>query len=179
MRTSKQTASPAPSLLAATLAGAAPTVRPGAAQGATHLHLLKDSGTAKDAKTLAARVGQASGPVREFNAADRAIIRRVHGYMSAAQLLSILNERLACDQGEGAQPFTVDQLRAEIANITGGATPGASDWASLRRVLAKAQREGVLAAIDEQVINDFAVVFSLNQKQVMVLKDIVLQAKEV
>lgn len=178
MRTSKQTASPAPSLLATTLAGATPTVRPGAAQGATRLHLLKDSGTVKGASKQPARAGQTSGTVRDFNAADRSIIRRVHGYMSAAQLLNILNERLACDQGEGAQPFTLDQLRAEIASLTGGATPGSGDWASLRRVLAKAQRDGVLDGIDEQVIDDFAVVFSLNQKQVMVLKDIVLQAKE-
>ena len=45
-------------------------------------------------------------------------------------------------------------------------------------LLAKARREGVLDQINEQVINDFAVVYSLNQKQVMTLKDILLNGED-
>ena len=37
---------------------------------------------------------------------------------------------------------------------------------------------GRLDGISEQTINDFAVVFSLNQKQLLTLKDTVLQAGE-
>lgn len=53
-----------------------------------------------------------------------------------------------------------------------------NDWGTLRQVLAKARREGVLDLIDESVINDFAVVYSLNQKQVMHLKDILLSGED-
>ena len=49
---------------------------------------------------------------------------------------------------------------------------------SVRKLLAQARRAGVLDQINEQVINDFAVVFQLNAKQVVELKDIVLGAKE-
>lgn len=116
---------------------------------------------------------------REFTAAEKGLIRKVHGYMPAQQLLSILNERLVCDLGPDAMPYTMEQLYAEIGDAAGAVVPaGGHDWASLRKLLAKARRAGVLDAITEQVINDFAVVFSLNQKQVLTLKDIILQAKE-
>lgn len=115
---------------------------------------------------------------REFTAAEKALIRKVHGYMPAQQLLGILNERLACDLGPDAMPYTMEQLYAEIGDAAGGAPAGGHDWASLRKLIANAKRAGVLDSITEQVINDFAVVFSLNHKQVLVLKDILLQAKE-
>ena len=66
-----------------------------------------------------------------------------------------------------------------VGDVAAGAPAGGHDWPSLRKLIAKSERSGVLDAIDERVINDFAVVFSLNQKQVLVMKDIVLQAKEV
>lgn len=115
---------------------------------------------------------------RDFTAAEKALISKMHALMPAQQLLTILNERLACDLGPDALPYTIDQLHTEIGDV-GGATPaGGHNWASLRKLLAQAQRNGVLDAINEQVINDFAVVFSLNSKQVLSLKDIVLQAIE-
>lgn len=113
-----------------------------------------------------------------FTAAEKGLINKVHGFMPAQQLLDILNERLICDLGQDAVPYTMEQLYAEIGGAAGGAPAAGHDWPSLRKLIAKADREGVLDGIDEQVINDFAVVFSLNQKQVLVLKDIVLQTKE-
>lgn len=115
---------------------------------------------------------------RAFTAAEKALIGKVHGYMPAPQLLAILNERLLCDLGPDATPYTMEQLFAEIGGASAGVPAGGHDWASLRKVLSRARSAGVLGAITESVINDFAVVFSLNQKQLLVLKDIVLQGKE-
>lgn len=131
--------------------------------------------------SLPARDGKSSRhskPARAFTAAERALIRKVHGYMPAPQLLSILNERLVCDLGPDAAPYTMEQLYAEIGDATGAVPAGGHDWASLRKLLARAKRAGVLALITEQVIDDFAVVFSLNTKQVLSLKEILLRAGE-
>ncbi|WP_143516244.1 hypothetical protein [Pusillimonas sp. T2] len=117
-------------------------------------------------------------PARGFTPAEKALIRKVHGYMPTAQLLSILNERLICDLGPDAGLYTLDQLTAEIGDLTPVTPAGGHDWGSLRKLLAKARRDGLLELISEQTINDFAVVFSLNAKQVLNLKDIVLPAKE-
>lgn len=111
---------------------------------------------------------------RDFTAAEKGLIRKLHGFMPAQQLLVLLNERLACDLGPDALPYTIEQLYAEIGGAEGAVPAGGHDWASLRKLLANARRDGVLSAISEQVINDFAVVFSLNQKQVLVLRDILL-----
>lgn len=119
-----------------------------------------------------------STTARPFTAAEKGLIRKVHGFMPTQQLLDILNERLVCDLGPDAVPYAMEQLYAEIGDAAGGTPASGHDWPSLRKLIAKAERAGVLAVIDEQVINDFAVVFSLNQKQVLTLKDIVLQAKE-
>lgn len=119
-----------------------------------------------------------STAARSFTAAEKGLIRKVHGFMPPQQLLDILNERLVCDLGSTAVPYTMEQLFTEIGSSGAGTSATGHDWPSLRKLLAKAERDGVLATINEQVINDFAVVFSLNQKQVLVLKDIVLQAKE-
>lgn len=118
------------------------------------------------------------GSAREITPAEKALIRKVHGYMPAEQLLSILNERLACDLGPDARPYTMEQLFTEIGDAAGAVPAGGHDWASLRKLLAKKKHAGVLASITEQVIDDFAVVFSLNMRQVLVLKDILLRAKE-
>lgn len=119
--------------------------------------------------------------IRAFTPADKSLINKLHGYMPARQLLDLLNERLAGDIGAGALSYTKAQLHEEIQAIKPGAPKaqsGAHDWPSLRKLLAKARKDGVLKSINEQVINDFAVVFSLNPKQVSVLKDIVLQARK-
>lgn len=115
---------------------------------------------------------------RPFTVAEKGLIRKVHGFMPTQQLLNLLNERLVCDLGEDAVPYSMEQLHTEIGDVTGGVPATGHDWPSLRKLIAKAERDGVLDAINEQTINDFAVVFSLNQKQVLVLKDIILQAKE-
>lgn len=113
---------------------------------------------------------------RAFTPAEKALIGKVHGYMPAQQLLEILNERLAVDLGPDETPHTMEQLYAEIGEA--GIPDGGHDWSSLRKLLAKARREGVLDAITRQVIDDFAVVFSLSSGQVLRLNDVVLRAKE-
>ena len=130
-----------------------------------------------DARPAARRAGMPAQTLRDFTAADKALIRRVHGYMPSLQLLEILNGRLAGDVGIGAVLYTMDQLKAEVASVTAPGAVHGNDWGALRKLLAKARREGLLDLINEQVINDFAVVYSLNQKQVMTLKDIFLNGE--
>ena len=113
---------------------------------------------------------------RDFTVADKALIKRVHAFMAPAQLLLTLNERLVGDLGDEAQRYTMEQLHAEITTLGATKPQGSQDWSSMRKVLAQARRSGVLMRVEEQVILDFAVVFSLNAKQVMTLKDIVLKA---
>jgi len=117
---------------------------------------------------------------RAFNAADLALIRRVGAIMAPPQLLSVLNERLVADVGSHVTRYSLAQLQDAIAQAHGQASAQrfTRDWPSLRRLLTRARREGVLAQIDEQVINDFAVVFQLTTKQTLELKDIVLPATQ-
>lgn len=117
------------------------------------------------------------GP-RPFNAGEKALIRRVHGYMPAQQLLELLNERLAADLGPDEQQHTMEQLYAEIGEADADAPAGGHDWSSLRKLLAKARRDGVLERVTRQVIDDFAVVFSLSPAQVLRLQDVLLRARE-
>ncbi|PNG49171.1 hypothetical protein WDL1P2_00432 (plasmid) [Variovorax sp. WDL1] len=119
-------------------------------------------------------------PPRAFNDADLALIRKIGAFMPAQKLLDILNERLTCDLGAEDNLYTIEQLNTAIAQVHGAGNPEAlgRDWPSVRKLLAQARRAGVLDQINEQVINDFAVVFQLNAKQVVELKDIVLGAKE-
>lgn len=120
--------------------------------------------------------------VQPFSAAEKALIRKVHGFMPAAQLLALVNERLACDMGPDADPYTMEQLHQEIGDVPSapvqGSAGGPRDWSGLRKLLAQARRNGTLKSIDERVIDDFAVVYSLNPKQVLGLKDVVLKAAE-
>ena len=165
-----------PSMLSSLL-GSAPVVRHPPALVAVRRHSLDDATPVRRASPSAAPVHSSAKP-RDFSAADKALIRRVHAYMNPLQLLGILNTRLTCDLGEGVSLFTIDQLRTEIASVSSAVPAGGNDWGSLRKLLAKARRDGVLDGISEQTINDFAVVFSLNQKQLLTLKDTVLQAGE-
>jgi len=113
-----------------------------------------------------------------FTEAEKSLIRKVHGYLPALQLLGILNDRLRADLGPDAQPYTAEQLHNEIAAIPGAKPGGDHGWAGLRKLLAQAKRVGTLDQITDQVINDFAVVFSLSPKHLMRLKDILLQPAE-
>lgn len=123
-----------------------------------------------------APTGRASA--RDFTPAERALIARVNRHMAAQQLLDLLNERLVCDLGPDAVRYTPQQLADEVAKTTPALPGGGGDWASLRKLLAHARKSGLLARVNEQVINDFAVVFSLNPKQVIHLKDTLLDAQE-
>ena len=176
MRTQKDEAAGSTSMLTAMLAGAMPAM-PTPEPGSVRQHRLDDSTPARRAALAVVPNTQAQKP-SVFTSADKALIRKVHGYMAPLQLLGILNERLICDQGGSAVLYTIDQLKAEIASVTTAVPSSGNDWGTLRKLLAKARREGVLDQINEQVINDFAVVYSLNQKQVMTLKDILLNGED-
>jgi hypothetical protein len=112
---------------------------------------------------------------RSFSIAEKSLIKKVHGFMSAQQLLDLLNDRLVSGHGENAILYTMDQLYSEIGE---SGPSGALDWPAMRKLIDKAERDGVLNLINEQLIEDFAVVYSLNSKQVLVLKEIILDAKE-
>jgi hypothetical protein len=114
---------------------------------------------------------------REFTPAERSLIRKVHGFMPAAQLLGILNDRLQADLGPNVRPYTLDQLHAETSALPGGRV--STDWTDLRKLLAKARREGLLDSVTNEVIDDFAVLFALSPAQVLRVKDVVISAKEV
>jgi hypothetical protein len=112
---------------------------------------------------------------RAFNAADLSLIRRIGTNLAPPHLLAILNERLVADLGAQVPRYSLSQLQEAISRVHGVAAASTGhDWPSLRKLLARARRDGVLAAIDEQVINDFAVAFQLTTKQTLELKDIVL-----
>lgn len=117
-------------------------------------------------------------PARSFTEAERFLIRKIHGYLPPLQLVAILNDRLRADLGPDAQPYTVEQLHAEIAAMPGAKPDSDHGWAGLRKLLAQAKRGGTLDQITEQLINDFAVVFSLSPKHLMRLKDILLHPAE-
>lgn len=164
------------SLVSFLINGGQPNMPP-PAPGAVHRHSLDDGpGRAKSVPPATAAAAQQSP--RDFTAGDKALIRRVHAYMNPLQLLGVLNTRLTCDLGDGAVLYTVEQLRAEIAGVTSAMPAAGTGWGALRKLLANARRNGVLEKIDEQRIDDFAVVFSLTQKQVISLKDILLAAEE-
>jgi hypothetical protein len=110
-------------------------------------------------------------PPPEFTGADKALIDKTHGYMSAEQLLGVLNERLLADSPE-ATPHTMEQLHAALQVLEHQHPAG--DWASLRKLIAQARRAGVLEKITAQTIADFAVVYALTPAQVLRLKDVIL-----
>ena len=98
--------------------------------------------------------------------------------MPPSLLLGVLNDRLVADIGSHVPMYSLEQLQDAVAQAHGEAAAQrfSRDWPSLRKLLARARREGLLAKIDEQVINDFAVVFQLTTKQTLELKDVVLPA---
>src|SRR3546814_11476684 len=98
--------------------------------------------------------------------------------MPHAQLPAILNERLMFDLGPDAAQYTLDQLSAQIGDQIQAAPAGGHDWGSLRKMLGKARREGLVDLIEAQVLTDFAVGFSLNSQKLLHMKKIRLQDKE-
>jgi hypothetical protein len=114
-----------------------------------------------------------SGGSREFSPAEKSLIRGVHGHMTTQRLLDLLNDRLATSYGAKATLHTMESLYAEISKLSLIAVDGQHDRASMRKLVQKARASGLLARVDEQLIDDFAVIFSLNARQVLLLKDIV------
>lgn len=113
---------------------------------------------------------------RAFTPADKALIRRLHGYLPLDELLRLLNERLEADLGPDATAYTLEHLHTELQHAidpSHGAT-----WASLRTLLAQARRAGVLVLITPAVIDDFSVVYQLAPAQVMTLKDVISHAQQ-
>jgi hypothetical protein len=142
-------------------------------------HLLAKKGNGASAPTI--RASAPSPPIelkkpRAFNAAEKSLIRNVHSYMPAVQLLDVLNTRLVADLGLAAVPFTLEQLQAEVQQLIDPANAG--DWAGLRDILVRARRCGLLGEITERIIDDFAVVFALSAAQHMHLRDVIRSAKE-
>lgn len=137
--------------------------------------LLQPGGAGSQQRTIAANTSSAEGP-SPFTEADLSMIKKVGRFMQPDTLLDILNERLIADQGRRVPRHTIEQLKQALQQAHGEAlaSGGARDWLSLRRLLAQARQSGVLQAINEQVIDDFAVVFQLNPKQVVQLKEILL-----
>lgn len=113
-------------------------------------------------------------PAREFTVSDRALIAKLHNVIEPGRLLSLLNDRLCFDLGPGAAPYLMEQLRVEIDRLAAAKASGGLSWTNMRKLLSQAEEDGVLQQIDEQVIKDFAVIFSLNERQLMKLKDILL-----
>ena len=113
-----------------------------------------------------------------FTDADRSLIRKTAGLLPPTQLLAILNDRLRSDRGAETEPHGMEQLHAEIAALPGPKPAGEHGWAALRKLLTQARGRGTLDRVDKQVVNDFAVVFSLSPKHLMRLKDILLQPAE-
>lgn len=131
-----------------------------------------------EARRLGAPTAAAANkpPARQFTAAEKSLIRKLHGYMPAKQLLDLLNERLLADLGPDATRYSGEQLDAELRGLPAAAGTK-NDWASLRQLLARARSAGVLGGVGMQTVDDFAVVFSLTPAQVLHVKDVILGAQ--
>lgn len=148
-------------------------------------HLCRECSTRPEAREFpsvirsgaAQRTPLTKVPVREFAAPDKALIRAVHAYMPINHLLDTINARLAAHD-PASPPFTLAHLESEIRALRAATTGAGSsgDWVMLRRHIADARASGVLAQITPQLVQDFAVVFSLAPAQLVRLKDIVKDA---
>lgn len=114
---------------------------------------------------------------RPFTAADKALIRAIHGYTPAQELLRILNERLHADTGDPSASYTLEDLQTEV-NVLAAESPGDEDWAGLRRHLDQARQNGLLKRIDQATLDIFTLLFRLTTAQATRLADIIIQAKE-
>ena len=86
-------------------------------------------------------------PVRGFTDAEKSLIRKIHGYMPAQQLLGILNDRLRSDLGPDATALHGrTAARSKSPHSQGRSPAGDNGWAGLRKLLAQAERAGTLRA---------------------------------
>lgn len=119
----------------------------------------------------------APAPLAEaFTPAECRLVQTLHRQVPIADLLRLLNLRRVADLGPTAPRHSVATLEAEIRRHA-AATP-TSDWSGLRRVIGDARRSGVLARVTPQVLEDFAIVFSLTPAQILHLKDVITHAQE-
>lgn len=123
-------------------------------------------------------VAHADPAPRAFTAPDKALIRKMAAHLPSRQLLELLNDRLVADLGPDAPRYTEAMLADEMRLLPSADAVKSGDWGGLRRVLATARRSGVLATITEQVIDDFAVIFSLSPAQALRLRDTVQSAQD-
>lgn len=127
-------------------------------------------------KASANGTAPAAAKPQGFTEAERALIRAMHGYLPAAELLRILNERRTADRGAAAVAATTEQLHQEVQAL---AVVRDHDWTALRQLLAQARGLGLLAACTPDVLEDFAVVFALTPGQVTHLRDVIGHAQAV
>ncbi len=142
----------------------------------SHAELARISARAntRSVPLLSAAEAAAATP-RPFTVAEKSLIEKAHGYMPAHKLLEVLNERLVADQGPDAVLHTMEQLYTEIGTkSTPAKSPDAQDWGALRKLVATAQEQGTLQRVTAQLIDDFAVVFSLTSAQALKLADVLL-----
>ena len=113
-----------------------------------------------------------------FTTADRSMITKVHSYMTHTRLLAVLNDRLHADRGHTDDSYSMNQLQAEIATLPKPKSGADNSWATIRKALGAATRNGTLARVDARIIADFAIIFSLTPKHLMTLHDVLLQTEE-
>ncbi len=114
---------------------------------------------------------------RPFTVADRSLIRRMGNMLPAHHLLELLNDRLVADLGPDAPRYT-EVMLSDALRDAGSDAGGGGDWASLRRVLAKARRDGLLQRLTPAIVEDFAVIFSLSPAQALCLRETILSAQD-
>ncbi len=131
-----------------------------------------------DPKPTTAPAAVSTKAPRPFTPADRALMKTLHSHLPIAELLRILNDRLVADVGPAAPRYTLEQLHAELHNITQHASASADDWTSLRRLIGQARRDGVLERLTPQLLEDFCVVFQLTAAQRTHVLDTIQHAKE-
>lgn len=113
-----------------------------------------------------------------LTAAERSLISRLKTSLSVGRLLGVLNDRRAADGNDDYPLLTHAQLGAILAS-TNEAVPGArtgGDWAALRKLLRSADRSGLLQRISPQLIEDFAIIYSLSPAQIIRLREIISDA---
>jgi hypothetical protein len=147
--------------------------------------LCRDCATRPEAKRPAVAIsgarramvpGAATVARQPCTPAERALIRSLHGRLSSADLLTVLNGRRRGDEPP-VPAVTLAQLHAETQSLAGD-RGGPEDWASLRRLLAAAQRAGTLGALTPTVVEDFVVIWQLSPGQATRLKDVIAHAQE-
>ena len=120
---------------------------------------------------------RASHEGKPLTGAELALVRSIGNRIGARQLTELINARRRADKSAGAALLDEEDVVFAMAQRPLQA-PAGDGWAQTRKLLAKARRDGTLELVNEELIDAFAIVFSLNARQVMQLKDIVLPAKE-